>query len=104
MKKIIILFCLTTTGFSQSIKFRPQMIAAESFESVSVFDVNKDGNLDLISGYYWYKGPSFRDRVYMGSIERHGEYWDCFSNLPFDANGDGYTDFITGGWWGNQCY
>lgn len=102
MKKIIIFFCLTTTGFSQSIKFRPQMIAAESFESVGVFDVNKDGILDLVSGYYWYKGPSFRDRVYMGPIERHGEYWDCFSNLPFDANGDGYTDFITGGWWGNS--
>lgn len=39
------------------------MIAAESFEAVGVFDVNKDGHLDIVLGYYWYKGLTFKDRV-----------------------------------------
>ena len=73
------------------------MIAAESFETVGVFDVNKDSHLDIVLGYYQYKGLTFKDRVYTGEVKRFGEYWDSFSVLPMDANNDGWTDFIYGG-------
>jgi len=50
-----LIFCITLfaslTAFSQ-VQFRKQMIAAESFESVGVFDVNNDGNLDIVSGIF----------------------------------------------------
>ena len=86
---------------SQSIphlKFRKQMIAAESAESVGVFNVNGDDFLDIVSGSYWYEGPSFLKRHLIGQVKRVNEYFDDFSTIPLDVNGDGKTDFITGGW------
>ncbi len=91
-------------GFAQqkteppSIKFKKQQIASETYESVAVFDVNGNGKFDIVSGAFWYEGPEFIDRYYIGEIERHGEYWDDFLNIPMDINEDGHMDFITGGW------
>ena len=79
-------------------KFRKQMIAAESAESVGVFDVNGDQVLDIISGSYWYEGPLFLKRHLIGQVKRVNEYFDDFSTIPLDVNGDGKMDFITGGW------
>ncbi len=80
------------------LKFRKQLIASESFESVGVFDVNGDKNLDIVSGSYWYEGPGFIKRHLIGQVKRVGEYYDDFSTIPMDVNGDGKMDFITGGW------
>ena len=74
------------------------MIAAESAESVGVFDVNGDQNMDIVSGSYWYEGPSFLNRHFIGQVERVSEYYDDFSTIPLDVDGDGKIDFITGGW------
>ena len=80
------------------IKFRKQLIASESYESVGVFDVNGDQNPDIVSGSYWYEGPDFMKRHLIGQVKRVGEYYDDFSTIPLDVNGDGKMDFITGGW------
>ncbi len=80
------------------LKFKKQMIAAESSESVGVFDVNGDHVLDIVSGSYWYEGPSFLKRHLIGQVKRVSEYYDDFSTIPMDVNGDGKMDFITGGW------
>ena len=94
----------TMSSFSlqkdKTIKFRKQMIAAESAESVGVFDVNGDHIADIVSGSYWYEGPLYLKRHFIGQIERINEYYDDFSTIPFDVNGDGRIDFITGGWFG----
>jgi hypothetical protein len=76
-------------------------IATETYESAGVFDVNNDGHLDIVSGAFWYEGPGFNIKHYIGEVKRYDEYYDDFSTIPMDVNGDGYTDFITGGWWGN---
>lgn len=86
------------------IVFRKQMIASESFESVGVFDVNNDTQVDIVSGSYWYQGPGFIQRHYIGPVNRYGEYYDDFSNVPMDVNGDGWTDFVTGGWGDSVIY
>jgi hypothetical protein len=80
------------------LKFRKQLIASESAESVGVFDVNGDQNPDIISGSYWYEGPSFLNRHLIGQVERVSEYYDDFATIPMDVDGDEKVDFITGGW------
>lgn len=84
------------------VKFKKVLIAGESFESASVFDVDNDGVLDIVSGGFWYQGPNFHQRHPVGDVARFGEYHDDFSTIPVDIDGDGHTDFITGGWWGNS--
>ncbi|MGB4401113.1 MAG: hypothetical protein WBJ10_17205, partial [Daejeonella sp.] len=79
-----------------------QMIAAESAESAGVFDVNGDDFLDIVSGSYWYEGPSFLKRHIIGQVKRVNEYFDDFSTIPLDVNGDGRILLLTyikqGGW------
>jgi len=83
------------------LKFRKVWIADDTYESVGVFDVNNDGILDIVSGAFWYEGPDFKKKHYIGEVKPAGEYFDDFSDIPLDVNGNGYLDFITGGWWGN---
>ncbi|HEY6083705.1 MAG TPA: VCBS repeat-containing protein [Chitinophagaceae bacterium] len=84
------------------VQFRKVMIAAESYESAGIFDVNGDGKPDIVSGSFWYEGPSFTVRHYIGPVKQYGEYWDDFATIPMDVNGDGHTDYITGGWF-SKC-
>lgn len=81
-----------------SLKFEKVLIADERYESVSVFDVNNDGILDIVSGAYWYEGPTYRKRHKIAEISTHNDYYDSFANIPLDINGNGYLDFITGSW------
>jgi len=83
------------------IQWTKKWISDETFESAGVFDVNKDGKLDIVSGGYWYPGPDFKKKCQIGEVKPAGEYYDDFSTIAMDVNGDGYTDFVTGGWWGN---
>jgi len=83
------------------VKFNRRLIADERYESAGVFDVNNDGVLDIVSGAFWYEGPDFKKRHFIGEVKAEGEYYDDFSTIPLDINGDGYTDFVTGGYWGN---
>lgn len=100
---ITLLTCVN--GFSQ-IQFKKQMIAAESFESVGVFDVNKDGQPDIVSGTFWYEGPDFIKRHFIGHLNRSGDgqYWDDFATIPLDVNGDGKMDYVTGDWFSKSIW
>lgn len=86
------------------IKWRKVWISDETFESAEVIDVNNDGVPDIVSGAYWYEGPDFRKKHFIGAARPEGEYYDDFSTIPMDVNGDGYVDFITGGWWGETLF
>ncbi|GAB2559293.1 FG-GAP repeat domain-containing protein [Spirosoma aerophilum] len=80
------------------LRFSRHFVAAESYESVGVFDVDNDDTLDLVSGDFWYEGPTFWNRHLIGNEPRKDQYYDDFSTIPLDVNGDGRLDFITGGW------
>ena len=87
------------------VKFSPYFVAAESFESVGVFDVDQDGKPDLVSGDFYYLNDSdpktiFRKRHRIGDQPAFGEYFDDFATIAMDINDDGKMDFITGGWFG----
>ena len=101
---ISIFMCAGTAAIAQSVQFQKQQIASESYESVGVADVNGDGHPDIISGEYWYEGPKFQDRYFIGQIERRSEYWDDFATITMDVNGNGRMDIISGGWFSETMH
>lgn len=89
------------------LRFSRYFVAAESYESVGIIDVNKDGKPDLVSGDFWYENDAdpkalFRRRHLIGNQKRSGQYYDDFSTIPLDVNGDGNLDVITGGYFGGN--
>ena len=54
------------------VKFTKCLVAAESCETVGVFDVDGDGVLDIVSGELWYQGPDFRKWYPIGAVKRAG--------------------------------
>lgn len=86
------------------VQWKKVWIADETFESAGVFDVNNDGRLDIVSGAFWYEGPEFRKKHFIGPVHADGEYYDDFSTIPLDVNGDGRLDIITGGWFRKTLY
>ena len=101
---ILISLCITATVSSQTVQFERQKIASESYESVGVADLNGNGHLDIISGEYWYEGPDFLDRHFVGQIERQSQYWDDFAAIIMDVNGNGRMDVISGGWFSEALF
>ena len=84
------------------LRWRKVWIADESYESAGVFDVDNDGKPDIVSGAWWYQGPDFRKKHFMGEVKAYGEYYDDFSTIAMDVDGDGNLAVVTGGWWGNS--
>ena len=82
-----------------AIEFKKKLIDKVSYEAASVFDINNDGKLDIVSGEYWYEAPNWKKHR-ICDVQQEGEYYDDFSDIPLDVNGNGYMDIITGGWWG----
>lgn len=102
-----ILFPFILFSFQSSkptvLSFSRYFVAAESYESVGVADINNDGKSDLISGDFWYENNgtrknNFRNRHLIDNQKRQGEYYDDFASICLDVNADGNTDYITGGW------
>jgi hypothetical protein len=94
------LFTIVAATAQPSLQFDKRFVAAEAFESVAALDVDGDGTLDLLSGSFWYKGPGFVSRKFIGALPRHSEYYDDFSAIVIDVNGDNRQDVVTGGWFG----
>jgi hypothetical protein len=89
------------------IRFTRYFVAAESYESVGVFDVDNNGHPDLVSGDFWYENAGeqkgiFRQRHLIGNQKRFDQYYDDFGSIPMDINQDGYLDVVTGGWFGQS--
>jgi len=81
-----------------NMKFEKVRIGDVTYEAVSAFDVDKDGNLDIVSGEYWFAGPDFKQKHQICTLQQSGDYYDDFCDYPMDVNGDGYLDIITGAW------
>jgi hypothetical protein len=101
------IFMLFTTVFASDpasgidLNFSRIKISPNTFEAASIFDVNNDGVLDIVSGGYWFPGPDFAKQIKICDVPREDEeYYDDFADYPLDVNGDGYLDIVTGGYWG----
>lgn len=65
-------------------------------EGVAVADLNKDGQMDIIAGYYWFEAPTWTRHEMAPSrkFEPRKEYSESFLNFSMDVNLDGWDDVI----------
>jgi len=96
------LMCLAASA--DPLKFEKQCFPDSTYEAASIFDVDKDGNLDVVSGEYWRPGPDFKEKVFITELMKVEDYYDNFSDYPMDVNGDGYMDLVGGGWFGKTMF
>ncbi len=103
----ILSLCLTPLAIASiagagDLSFRKHDVNDQSeFEAAGAFDVDNDGDLDIVSGAYWYEAPEWK-RHDVRDVVRQGTYYNCFAVLPLDANADGDTDFVTVSYFGRN--
>ncbi|WP_080057965.1 FG-GAP repeat domain-containing protein [Spirosoma aerolatum] len=118
-----ILACWLTTAYSQDkplMRVREQQAAAASTEratkpvvpegnfkkttltrdfiseGAAVADLNKDGKMDIVAGYYWFEAPNWTRHEIAPSrtYDPRKEYSDSFLNMGMDVNQDGWDDVV----------
>src|SRR5262249_431739 len=90
------LFCLPATWCpAGDVAFRRHVINADSeFMAAAVFDVNKDGKLDIVCGGYWYEAPTWK-KHFLRKVEMAGGRPDGYAHQRAAVNGDGWPGPIT---------
>ncbi len=83
---------------ADTLRFQKHVIdKGTTAETCAVADVNRDGQVDIISGEYWYEAPDWKKHQFR-TIPIFRDYVDDFGVLSLDVNGDGYLDIISGSW------
>lgn len=76
------------------LQFRLHEVNKESFYSSSaVMDVDHDGDLDIVSGGFWYEAPDWKQH-FVTEVEVINGRPDGYSHLEMDVNKDGWLDII----------
>jgi hypothetical protein len=79
------------------LKFRVQQLHMDNNEGCAVADYNKDGQLDISAGEYWYAGPGFTEKKPLRKLEPfQKDYMTNNGEHAFDVNADGWPDVVSG--------
>jgi acetyl esterase/lipase len=79
----------------QEPRFAAQIInPAAEYPACAVFDVDQDGQVDIVSGGFWYAAPLWQ-KHFLRDVEVIRGRFDDYSNLPLDVNGDGWLDLVS---------
>ncbi|MBS0210557.1 MAG: alpha/beta fold hydrolase [Planctomycetes bacterium] len=99
-RSLVYVFSLTALAIpahafaAKRVRFREHVVDRQStYSAGAVFDVNRDGKLDLVTGGRWYEAPSWQPRE-LRQVEFINGRFDDYTCAPFDVNGDGWTDFL----------
>ncbi|MCE7044338.1 VCBS repeat-containing protein [Dyadobacter sp. CY312] len=96
---ILVLFCVNLS-IAQSDRYKnfKKTTLTRDFisEGVAVADLNKDGKMDIIAGYYWFEAPNWKKHELAPSrvFDPRKEYSNSFLNLGMDVNLDGWDDVV----------
>jgi putative membrane-bound dehydrogenase-like protein len=75
-------------------------------EGATIVDANKDGRPDLVSGAWWYAGPTFAERFEYRPPQEFdvNVYSENFFNFAGDFDGDGWDDVLIVGFPGAEAF
>ena len=75
-------------------------------EGIHLVDLDKDGEMDLISGPFIYKGPDFSAKTTYYAVEEIDplKYSENYFIATYDFNGDGHLDIFKFGRAGSQAH
>ncbi len=82
-------------GYAQD--FKKTVITRDFLsEGSAVADLNKDGKLDIVAGFYWFEAPNWvkHEMAPSRTFKPREEYSNSFLNLGMDVNLDGWDDVI----------
>ena len=63
LSTLLLMSALAVPGPEASVLFDRQKIGTTTFEAASIFDVNNDGHIDLVSG------ATYTSKGYLGSLQ-----------------------------------
>jgi len=93
--------CAFTASRPPDIPFAIHRLDPGASETAAIADVNGDGKNDIVSGEFWYEGPTWKQHRFR-EIHFQNNYVDAFSDLPMDVDGDGLVDIITCTWFSKK--
>ncbi len=94
----LLLWAPASRCHGEDVAFRRHVLNARSeFMAAAVFDVNKDGKLDIVCGGFWYEAPTWK-KHFLRNVEIRGGRPDGYAHQVLDVNGDGWPDLITVNW------
>jgi hypothetical protein len=103
---IVLAFTGCGSSEPQPFGFRKHVIdPAFRAEGVAIFDVNRDGRLDIVTRELWYAGPSFSEWHELRTPlawDPLSEYAATFHAMHADVDADGYDDLIVFGFPGTD--
>ncbi|MEM9157401.1 MAG: VCBS repeat-containing protein [Verrucomicrobiota bacterium] len=87
-------FSSTLEGGEPDLRFSAKLLAIDANEGSAIFDVNRDGILDIVAGRNWYAGPDYLPRA-LRAIEDNRGYVHSNGDFPYDVDADGWVDVIS---------
>jgi hypothetical protein len=111
MKPLAVLLCLAAAASAAELKFKKFTLTEEFVaEGAHFADFDHDGDNDICSGRFIWKGPDFKERVsFAPKFEKEPYdpakgYSDFFLTYTYDFNGDGWSDIMAYSWPGKETW
>jgi len=85
---------------------RRQLTDVYYSEGAGAGDINKDGQMDVVYGPFWFAGPDYKQQfeIYPAKPQNTKGYADNFFSWVYDFNGDGWNDVFVVGFPGTPAY